>query len=176
MGTENKESKAEETRPARAAAPEEESGKAATLVEGSRSSKLGFGADARTDEGKGSKEKKQQQKRKQQSATVRRAAPQQPLLSAPGNPQTQQIETAYALSLGFLGILIFVEGIILAASGLSCILSLSLSLSLSILSLFCNEKRGEDLSLPHLQEKKSRWREEKEIRPCFSFCVAIMPG
>ncbi|CAK9262567.1 unnamed protein product [Sphagnum jensenii] len=117
MGTENKESKAEETRPARAAAPEEESGKAATLVEGSRSSKLGFGADARTDEGKGSKEKKQQQKRKQQSATVRRAAPQQPLLSAPGNPQTQQIETAYALSLGFLGILIFVEGIILAASG-----------------------------------------------------------
>jgi hypothetical protein len=131
MGTENKESKAEETRPARAAAPEEESGKAATLVEGSRSSKLGFGADARTYEGKGSKEKKQQQKRKQQSATVRRAAPQQPLLSAPGNPQTQQIETAYALSLGFLGILIFVEGIILAASGLSCILSLSLSLSLS---------------------------------------------
>lgn len=117
MGTENKESKAEETRPARAAAPEEESGKAATLVEGSRSSKLGFGADARTDEGKGSKEKKQQQKRKQQSATVRRAAPQQPLLSAPGNPQTQQIETAYVLSLGFLGILIFVEGIILAASG-----------------------------------------------------------
>ncbi|CAM6016624.1 unnamed protein product [Sphagnum balticum] len=117
MGTENKESKAEETRPARAAAPEEESGKAVTLVEGSRSSKLGFGADARTDEGKGSKEKKQQQKRKQQSATVRRAAPQQPLLSAPGNPQTQQIETAYALSLGFLGILIFVEGIILAASG-----------------------------------------------------------
>jgi len=136
MGTENKESKAEETRPARAAAPEEESGKAATLVEGSRSSKLGFGADARTDEGKGSKEKKQQQKRKQQSATVRRAAPQQPLLSAPGNPQTQQIETAYALSLGFLGILIFVEGIILAASGLSCTLSLSLALSLSILLLF----------------------------------------
>jgi hypothetical protein len=181
MGTENKESKAEETRPARAAAPEEESGKAATLVEGSRSSKLGFGADARTDEGKGSKEKKQQQKRKQQSATVRRAAPQQPLLSAPGNPQTQQIETAYALSLGFLGILIFVEGIILAASGLSCTLSLSLSLSLSrSLSLhpspFCNDKQGEDLSLHHLQEKISRWREEEEIRPCFSFCVAIMPG
>jgi hypothetical protein len=175
MGTENKESKAEETRPARAAAPEEESGKAATLVEGSRSSKLGFGADARTDEGKGSKEKKQQQKRKQQSATVRRAAPQQPLLSAPGNPQTQQIETAYALSLGFLGILIFVEGIILAASGLSCTLSLSLALSLHP-SAFCNDKQGEDLSLPHLQEKISRWREEEEIRPCFSFCVAIMPG
>jgi hypothetical protein len=60
MGTENKESsKAEKTRPGRATAPEEEGGKAATLVEVTRSSKLGFGADARTDEGKGSKEKKQ---------------------------------------------------------------------------------------------------------------------
>jgi hypothetical protein len=46
---------------------------------------------------------------------MRKLAPQQPPFSAPAHPQTQQIKTTYVLSLGFLGTLIFVEGIILVA-------------------------------------------------------------
>lgn len=51
-------------------------------MEGARTNKLSFGVDPKIDEGKRSTEKKQQ------FATMRRLAPQQPLLYALGNPQT----------------------------------------------------------------------------------------
>ena len=73
--------------------------------------KLGFGASAKPVSGKSSS------KEKKKSGTIRRSAPQQPLIQAPGDPQAQQIETAYVASLTFLGLLIFVEGLALAASG-----------------------------------------------------------
>lgn len=73
--------------------------------------KLGFGASTKPASGKSlSKEKKK-------SGTIRRSAPQQPLIQAPEDPQAQQIETVYVASLTFLGLLIFVEGLALAASG-----------------------------------------------------------
>jgi hypothetical protein len=70
-----------------------------------------FGAAAKPASGKSSS------KEKKKSGTIRRSAPQQPLIQAPGDPQAQQIETAYVASLSFLGLLIFVEGLALAASG-----------------------------------------------------------
>lgn len=87
-----------------------EKGKIGTAVEGSAPTKLGFGSASKAGAGKPSKEKKK-------PATIRRTAPQQPLLQSPADPQAQQIETAYVASLAFLGFVIFVEGILLAASG-----------------------------------------------------------
>ncbi len=59
MGIENIESsKAKEMRLGKTIVPEEENEKVATSMEGAHSNKLGFGVDARIDEGKGSNEKK----------------------------------------------------------------------------------------------------------------------
>lgn len=86
------------------ASPTGENGGGAALTDAAK----GFGAGVRA--GGGAEKKK--------SKTVRRSAPQQPLLqSAPKENQVSQIESAYVVALGlFLG-LIFVEGVALAASG-----------------------------------------------------------
>eukprot|EP01018_Ginkgo_biloba_P016153 Gb_15276 [translate_table: standard] len=56
-------------------------------------------------------------KGKKKSSVVRRAPPENPLILPQGNPQVQQVETVFLISWAGLGILILVEGIVLAASG-----------------------------------------------------------
>lgn len=93
-------SEKEETSPS----PTGENGGGAALTDAAK----GFGAGVRA--GAGAEKKK--------SKTIRRSAPQQPLLqSAPQENQVSQIETAYVVALGLFFGLIFVEGITLAASG-----------------------------------------------------------
>ena len=98
----------------------------------------GFGASARPGAAKpASKDKKR-------PATIRRSAPEKPLLqSAPADNQISQLETAYVVSLAFLLGLIILEGIALAASGaLSQLLTLILDSSktdyLGFVSAFYN--------------------------------------
>ncbi|KAG0617694.1 hypothetical protein M758_4G008300 [Ceratodon purpureus] len=90
-----------------------ENGKSAAAVADSASgSTKGFGASTRPGAAKpASKDKKK-------AATIRRSAPEKPLIqSAPADNQVSQLETAYVVSLAFLFGLIFVEGLALAASG-----------------------------------------------------------
>lgn len=88
----------------------DENGKAGAAV---TDAAKGFGASAAAKPAS-TKEKK----KRSNAGTIRRSAPQQPLLqSAPVENQVSQIETAYVVSLTFLFGLIFVEGIALSASG-----------------------------------------------------------
>ncbi|XP_024366975.1 uncharacterized protein [Physcomitrium patens] len=78
----------------------------------STGSTKGFGPSARPGSTKPSS------KEKKKPGTVRRNAPEKPLIqSAPADNQMSQLETAYVASLTFLFALIFAEGIALAASG-----------------------------------------------------------
>ena len=92
-----------------------ENGKSGAAVADSSSSPpggstKGFGASARPGAAKAKDKKK--------AATIRRSAPEKPLLqSAPADNQISQLETVYVASLATLLGLIFVEGIALAASG-----------------------------------------------------------
>lgn len=87
-----------------------------TVNDPAPSSAKGFGPRPAPSTPKSSKESPPQKQKK--SVTARRPAPVRPVLVSDVDPEARQRENAFILALAALGVVIFIEGIALASSGL----------------------------------------------------------